>query len=254
MNIKVAVCVPSNGQWRSMTSLCIANMVQSFMGSKYEGGTKDIQVMSLTGSILPEVRTFLVSAAWSWDATHILWVDSDMAFPSDTIQQLLNRNEPIVAANYVHRQLPTKPTAFVEGENYIGKLFTKEDSTGLVEVKQVGMGLMLVDMRVFDALELPFFMFEPVPPYFNDFIGEDYFFCRKAREAGFKIYVDQDLSKKVEHIGEMHFTHLMADVSKQTHLEYIRGLRSQGLAEEAEKRRLAQEEIDKRPIDPEAAE
>ena len=40
------------------------------------------------------------------DATHILWLDSDMRFPADTLGRLLARNRDIVGANYCARRFP----------------------------------------------------------------------------------------------------------------------------------------------------
>jgi hypothetical protein len=41
--------------------------------------------------------------------------------------------------------------------------------------------------------------------------GEDIYFCRKARKAGHKIYLDHDLSKEIAHIGQYEFTYMEAN-------------------------------------------
>ena len=44
------------------------------------------------------------------------------------------------------------------------------------------------------------------------FIGEDMYFCREAQKAGFKVYIDHDLSKQVRHIGVLEFMHEHVDL------------------------------------------
>jgi hypothetical protein len=38
-------------------------------------------------------------------------------------------------------------------------------------------------------------------------MGEDVFFCKKARELGHKIYIDHDVSHEIGHIGTFEFGH-----------------------------------------------
>jgi GT2 family glycosyltransferase len=59
---------------------------------------------------------------------------------------------------------------------------TKDD---LVECDGVGGGCLLVHRQVLDAIEPPWFEYNK-----GTFVGEDFYFCRKAQEAGFKIYAD----------------------------------------------------------------
>jgi hypothetical protein len=43
--------------------------------------------------------------------------------------------------------------------------------------------------------------------YISTYIGEDVFFCQKAAAAGFKIWIDHDVSKEIGHIGTFEFKH-----------------------------------------------
>jgi hypothetical protein len=103
--------------------------------------------------------------------------------------------------------MPTGPTAQLYKENGERELvYTMPESTGLQEVGSVGMGVMLIKANVFAALSEPWFE----TPWRHDkrgYIGEDVFFCKKAREAGFKIWIDHDVSKEIGHIGMFEFKH-----------------------------------------------
>jgi hypothetical protein len=141
------------------------------------------------------------------DCSHILFIDSDMRFPQDMIGRLLKHDLDIVATNCARRRMPTGPTAQLYKENGERELvWTMPESTGLQEVGSVGMGVMLIKANVFKALAEPWFE----TPWRHDkrgYIGEDVYFCQKAAAAGFKIWIDHDVSKEIGHIGTFEFKH-----------------------------------------------
>lgn len=208
-DLRISVCIPSHGEWKATFGEAVTTMVANFCNAKYENGEKHIDIACVSGSMLTEVRHRCVAEALKFEATHLLFLDCDMTFPPDLIQRFLNRHVPVVGANYVRRSLPTIPTAFKGGKAPEGMLYTEPGDTSLVEVQHIGTGCMFLDMRVFDYLELPFFKFEIAENKIG-VIGEDVYFCRKLREAGFKIYCDQEVSQMVGHIGDIVHTHAMA--------------------------------------------
>lgn len=205
-DLKVAVCIPSTGSWESVTADCIANMVLCFQQAQYEG-RHEVKVFSATGSILTDNRHRLIAQAAQWGATHALLLDADMTVPWDTIQVLLRHNQPVVAANCVRRMIQTYPTAWRSGEGYV---YSRPESSGLEQVDRVGTAVMLIDMRVFEAIDLPYFLFEQDPESPPGMIGEDIYFCDKLKEAGIPLYIDHDLSKLVKHWGTVGYTMQMA--------------------------------------------
>jgi hypothetical protein len=136
------------------------------------------------------------------DCTHILWLDSDMTFPTHTIQALLSHDTDIVACNYSTRVPPYNPVAFMDVNNLEYRAY---DGTGLHEIAAVGMGCMLVKRNVFETMEAPYFSVIWNDDYTN-LIGEDFYFCTKAKDAGFSVMLDKDLSKHITHIGTKEFT------------------------------------------------
>jgi GT2 family glycosyltransferase len=54
-------------------------------------------------------------------------------------------------------------------------------------------GCMMIHRRVLDALEKPFFRLVTDEAATRLMDSEDFYFCRKAREAGFTIYLDTDM-------------------------------------------------------------
>jgi len=136
--------------------------------------------------------------------THVLMLDDDMVFPKDTLHRLLQRKLPVVGVNYVTKEIPAKPVAVLDdGET---RLYTDPDSTGCVGVGHLGLGITLVDPVVLLDIPQPWFPMEWREDL-HAYSGEDVAFCRKLREAGVPIVVDQDLSKEVAHIGGLAYRH-----------------------------------------------
>ena len=65
-------------------------------------------------------------------------------------------------------------------------------------------GMLMIKRAVFEKLRKPWFE-TCYREEHDDWLGEDVYFCIRAREAGFGIWVDHDLSKQVTHQGIYEF-------------------------------------------------
>lgn len=183
----------------------LATMVGATMASRKD---IDLRLSHVQGSIIHTARRDLVRMALGGDCTHILFLDSDMRFPRNTLVRLLAHGVPVVGANYPTRRHPPKPVTFRSDKTDKERVYTELDSTGLEEVDSTGFGVMLIDMDVFRNMSEPWFSFEWRTP--QHMIGEDVFFSRKARaELGVQTLIDHDLSLRVKHIGT--FEYAMTD-------------------------------------------
>ena len=204
---KVVIAIPTQDYCASGFAHDLARL------TGFTGSTRpDIQVYLVTarGTLLPQSRTILVNHALSYDATHILCIDSDMRFPKELLTTLLAHDEPIVAVNYTTRRPPIIPTAFTRTT---GLVFTTPESTGLEAVDRCGMGGMLVNMDVYRKLPTPWFALGYLPKE-NDFLGEDIFFCQKANHHGYQVLIDHELSKQVVHLGEFPYQQIHAEQTR----------------------------------------
>ena len=156
-------------------------------------------------SILPFARQALAEYAVEQEATHTLWIDSDMKFPPDMLIRLLRREESFIGINALSRRPPFRCTARAAPGV---ALETRPENTGLVEVDTVGFGVAWVAPSVFAQMSKPWFEFEWAPEL-GVFRGEDYSFCQKAKKLDQRIWVDQDLSKEVRHVGTFGYSPLM---------------------------------------------
>lgn len=143
---------------------------------------------------------FLEKAIYKLQASHVLWLDTDMQLPADTALRLwknmAEHNAPIVACNCVMRDRRRIFTAQFDGEH----VATRPTSTGLQSVDSVGLAVMLMRTDIVRDWPRPWFLHG-----MNDTggdIGEDRMFCRALRDAGHEILIDHDLSKEIGHIGQ----------------------------------------------------
>ena len=157
------------------------------------------------GTLIVNQREQLVQMAKDAGSTHLLWLDSDMMFPPDTAQQLMKHDKPIVAANYVTRQYPHKTVAYMSMDGWSDYLVNSASQQGeLIPVQAVGMGCMLTSMDVYPRLKTPYFETTWIPKL-NDHLGEDFTFCKKVRDLGYEVLIDNDLSLKIQHLGTFAF-------------------------------------------------
>lgn len=210
MAYRVLVATPCQDHVAAGFALDLAKLV----GYTTAMGVCDLVLMQNRGTIIPQQRQTLAEHAVDKDCTHVLWLDSDMRFPKDALVRFLEHDVPIVAANYPMRRPPILPTAEHREK---GSLFTMPEDTGTVPVTSVGMGCMLVQTDVYRTLPKPWFTLG-YDPKGEAFVGEDVFFCRRAKEHGFTTLIDQAVSQEVKHVGEMEYTHQHAALTRETWL------------------------------------
>ena len=194
--LKVLVAVPS------MTSVD-AQFMNSVVGllakNCYDG--LNWGYLNCQGSVIAANRCDLVDNSLEQDCSHILFVDSDMVFPQDALFRLLSHMKPIVAANYVQKQIPAEPVTMgldMQRCTSIGK-------TGLEKVRGIGMGLALIETEVFRNIKQPWFnnIFNTADMTYT---AEDWCFCQNSLEAGYDIWIDHDLSQVIEHRGVYNYS------------------------------------------------
>jgi hypothetical protein len=183
-----------------------------------ENGDKlpiEIETFIVGSSLLTEGRHELTFLALEWDADWILWCDADHVFPKDAFCRLWAHGLDVVGANYARRGKPTAPTAarIVGDTDRANLVYTTEEKAVAGEIEQVdhlGFGFCLMRAHVFDALQIhaeskgersmmPLFEMR-ANPNGTGIVGEDVFFFKKVREAGFKVWCDHGLSWEVGHI------------------------------------------------------
>ncbi len=214
-DITVAVNIASHDMMHATTAGDLARMM-IYTGAHFvpNNGLKAVLINQVNGTLISSARNDLTAGALEQGVDYMLWVDADMRFPRDALVRLLSHSKAIVGVNYSNRKV--KKTDYVAvkrlatglDDEGIGELLqTTAESEGLEEVEGIGFGMVLTHASVFDAIPQSL----EVGPWFqfgwdSDVgrpIGEDIWFSKAARKAGFKIYVDHDLSKEIKHSANM---------------------------------------------------
>jgi len=140
----------------------------------------------------------------------LFFLDADILAPKETIPRLMSHRLPIVSALYYQR-FPTwtgmeglyLPCMFNEVAQPNGTIqkqpITDFKPGSLVEAHMVPAGSLLIHRSVFERMLAAgikmFFRWtltaESVPP--GTGYSEDFFFCKQARELGFKVFCDTSL-------------------------------------------------------------
>lgn len=156
----------------------------------------EISLLNVVSSRIAFNRNKLVEQAKEHKADYILFIDADMVVPPTAIETLLDHDKDIVCATASCRI--GENVGKMQGNPVDDNQRSPEENSSLIEMKMVGLPLMLIKMSVFDKLEEPYFA-EPILG--KNLIPEDEYFCIKAREAGFQIWCDVQLSMKIGHVG-----------------------------------------------------
>lgn len=169
---------------------------------EYVDPGRGLAAMGFAGSHA-NTRNHLVRHFLAGPDEWLLQLDTDEAFAPTTLARLVTAADPVsrpIMAGVV-------PVPFDDGRIVLS--FDLESGSGfrpgqVVEAAMTGTGCLLVHRRVFETLEKA----SPGPwPWFGyvvnddgEMLGEDGTFCRRARAAGFPLYVHTGVV--LDHLGK----------------------------------------------------
>lgn len=194
--LRVLIGVPCGDMIHAYTALCLANLLAASRAYGVEA-----ELMVAPGSMPVNNRSSLAAHAQENGFDALLLVDADMVFPPVALIGLLAHGDlDVVGATYSQRD----PTGIIHGFELDGARLDVSAGGTLRAVTSLPCGMLLIRRRVLDTIlacgDKPFFRF-PWDQGANHSRSEDYDFCRRAREAGFAVHVDPELSLALGHIG-----------------------------------------------------
>lgn len=197
--MRVAICIPARGQMEVTTAFDLTMMAAYMAGKK----NIDLNVYTSQGTLIFDQRNSLVRTAVDEKCDYILFIDADMRFPKTTLERLLSHNKDIIGVNATTRMMPPKPTARNIQINEDGsvdwlEIFSNKEK-GIGKVDAIGCGVMLIKTSCLKNIPQPYFYFEQLLK--GKLLGEDIYFCIKAKDAGIDTWVDHDLSMEIGHVG-----------------------------------------------------
>lgn len=208
LNMKTTIAIVTNRQVQPKT-------LQSLLELTHNNKHHDLHfVVATEGFTTAQGRIYCAVQAQKNQSDYLLFVDDDMILEPDTLDRLLAHGKEIVGVNAYSRALPLSSTVGLMDKN--GNYLQPDKHTewemripeGLFECFSIGTGVLLIDMKVFDVIEKPWFKFDMHDEgYMKQ--GEDSWFCSEAKKKGFKIYCDGSL--RIGHIGSYVYQKLKED-------------------------------------------
>lgn len=164
----------------------------------------DCTLSMMNGSLIYESRNKLSRQALGLEADYILWLDSDMIFPPDTLIRMLEhmKDKDFVTGLYFRRGAPFSPVIFESYETLEdGRVKWKDQleypKDELFEVAGCGFGCVMMKTTMLLDMALNYSeWFAPISG-----MGEDLAFCWRARKLGYKLWCDPTI--KLGHVAHM---------------------------------------------------
>lgn len=197
--VKVAIGIPSGDMIHADFSMSLINLCLHSLARGIQ-----CAIINPRFSLVEIARNELVQDAFNVGADYLLTLDSDMTFPAETLVRLLSHKKAVVCTDAKRRREPF--TSVLTGMDGKPLDFSKPIPANdpLVEVRGGSNAVCLVKMDTFKKMKAPYYLVT-----YNEksdkFLGEDYFFSNKLRQAGFRIYCDSYLSQYIGHNGTKAF-------------------------------------------------
>lgn len=200
---KVLIAIPC------MRTVCV-EFFDSILHLKNNGNT---YVALESSSLVYDARNHLCLKAFEKQCDYIMWLDSDMVFPPETVVELIRIAEEekadLVTGLYFKRVFPTQPVLakqvkWSQGKDGVidsgAEVYVDYPKDQLFPIEGCGLGCALVRVSTIDEVGARTGMspFQPLP-----YLSEDYSFCFRLKQLGKKMLCDSRI--KVGHVGNMIF-------------------------------------------------
>ena len=182
-NFRLGIGVPSS--WEHVTFPFFTSFIQM--------ERPDFEFIPVTNGPIDAMRCVIAEQALRLGCSHLLMLDTDHVLHPQTVTKLLANDVDICGAMTYKRYPPFDPILLkgtIKGYRYI---YPKRGDTDLVEVDGVGAAILMIKTEVFENIQKPWFKFEKFSEDDDRPIGEDLYFCWKAKQAGYKIHVDPSI-------------------------------------------------------------
>ncbi len=237
----VALCVPHGGNVEPEFNRRVMTMQGQFMQHTFIHTEIDLMIIG-------KARNVLVEEVLSQSAAEVLWfIDQDVLIPPHAgvlIDQALQYN--IVSGLYFNRHTPYTPQIYrlspFAGEEGLYESLVHYPEAGFLKVDAIGAGCVAIKREVLETMKASHLLqtvetrtllegtvngapkaaralqwllrySENLSPWFEflDQKGEDFYFCERAADNGYMIWVNIDV--KCEHSGKLniqegHFKYL----------------------------------------------
>lgn len=200
-DIKLVIAIPTAGTVKMGFAYSLAGLIGYISANAIPSrpeATIEVKMDVVESSVIHTNREKLVRRAIDSGMTHLMFLDDDMVFEPHIIDVMLGRRQPVVCTNYLIKT--DACDSFVAVGLNDKRVATTEKSTGLKPIAYSGFGVSVFEVDVFKNTPQPWFLPKFIPED-NGYTTEDNPFYERVRAAGYKVYLDQDASKLISHLG-----------------------------------------------------
>lgn len=179
------------------------------------------EVRTLYGcTFIDKSRSYMATQSLREGFDELMWIDSDITFDPGEIDRLRAHDLPLVCGLYPKKTKKKSDIAAAFLPGCSGITFGCEG--GLFEIRYAATGFLYTKREVYESIERKFDLplcengedLGDIVPYFfpmiwsngdkHIYMGEDFSFCERARQCGYKIYADTRV--RLGHIGKYRYS------------------------------------------------
>lgn len=201
MNLLVAI--PTTDYIHHRFVECLTALVQRLDadGVKYN-------ICYQSGTLVYHARDALAFKAIDEGYTHVLWLDSDMVFTPDVLDDLMFSGKPFVSGIAHGRREPHHSCLFTQIWPSVERFTEYPNNT--FRVAGCGFACVLIETSIMKAVkDANGVCFFPMRE-----LGEDLAFCKRAADLGYEIWAEPGV--RLGHIGHINIYPEYRDIYKQT--------------------------------------
>lgn len=198
--MKLLVAVPSLDFMHVDFVRCLTNLIERL----HEDGIA-FETKLLSGTLVYVARNRLVDHAINNNFTHVLWLDADMVFKPDILDDLMFSGHDFVCGRFNARR---KPYIACQFKKLVPIEVVEDYPAETFQIAGTGFGCVLTSVDILKKVaQLEGSCFLPTSG-----LGEDLAFCARCHDNGIKMYCEP--TAVVGHIG--HIT-----IYPEDHARYI---------------------------------
>lgn len=213
VKMRILIAIPCMENMSVWFTKALVNMLMNLTTNPIPQDGTQVDVKFEIGSLVYDSRNLICIEAITKQYDWIMWLDSDMTFPPDTIQRMLKvaseHNAQMVTGIYVKRTFPTSPVLYsdirepaMKDGHMVKQItdYTDYPQSSVFPVAGCGMGCCLTSVPLVKSVWDTFGpAFSPLP-----WAGEDVAFCYRVNELNEPILCDSTIS--CGHIGSYSYT------------------------------------------------
>ena len=179
--MKLLVAVPTVDYVSAEFMKCLCGLIKKLAS---DGVDFDYQIIA--GTLVYWARNRLAKRAIDNGFTHVLWLDSDMTFKDDIVDDLLFCGKDMVCGAFVSRKPPYGPCVYTDISDPADMIKVENFGTEPFRVDGCGFATVLTSVELLKAVWDKFdTCFRPTEDY-----GEDLAFCDRVKKLGREIWCE----------------------------------------------------------------